>query len=195
MILGGSSIRTFILKFQFLSLEALSGFQSLITGCISSSLLISHGMRMDVNLILLFGDNVYLRFEPRRLKYVRPDEQSTLGVVSKAIYGATRLKNSSGREFSPGVFGGRASLSYFLKKGRHIYYSHRRGVRLDFIKVDRNPTLVICYPDYGVEDLSVLSSFNAKPIRISFSYNYPPNLIIIFQNHCDRLFYGGRWNC
>lgn len=179
------------MKFQFPANYALKHFSSLISNCISASLLISHGMRMDVNLILFFDDNVYLRFEPKRLKYIRPDEQSTYGVVKKAIRGALRLSPSSSREFSPGVFGGRVSFSHLLKRRGQIYYSYRRGVKLDSIRIDRNPTLVICYPDYGADDLSLLLSFRAKPIRISFTYNYPSSLIVIFQNHCDRLFYGG----
>ncbi|MCS7363899.1 MAG: hypothetical protein NDF54_00475 [archaeon GB-1867-035] len=179
------------MKFQFPADYAVRHFSSLITSSVSASLLVSHGLRLDVNLILLFDDNVYVRFEPRRLRYIRPDEQSTYGVVRKAVRGALSLASSSSKEFSPGVFGGRASFSYFLKRRGQIYYSFMRGVRLDSMEVDRNPTLVICYPNYRDDDLSLLSSFKAKPIRISFTYNYPPSLIVIFQNHCDRLFYRG----
>lgn len=177
------------MKFQYVADYAVKHFSPLISSIVSASLLISHGLRFDVNLILLFDDEVYIRFEPKRLKYIRPDEQSTCGVVRKAVRGALNFSSFSSKEFSPGVFGGRARFSSLLKRRRQIYYAYRRGVKLDSMRVDENPTLVICYPYYGEDDLSLLLSLKAKPVRISLTYNCPSSLIVLFQNHCDRLFH------
>jgi len=164
----------------------LKNFFPTVSSSISAALLISHGLRFDTKLTLFFSDQIFLRFEPRRLRYLRPDEQSTFGIVKRAILIASRRDLPRAKESTPGVFAGKGSFADFLKGGLKIMYYDLKGADLRSILIPRDFKLVIGYPSLLDEDLSLLSKYGAKPVRISVSYRNPASLIVLFNNYYDR---------
>ncbi|MCS7386540.1 MAG: hypothetical protein NDF55_07410 [archaeon GB-1867-005] len=186
MVFGGPDIREIIVKFGFSPGDGLRRYFPLISRTISASLLISHGLRLDTRLVLLFSDGLFLRFEPRRLRHLRPDEQSTYGIVRKVIVISSGRSSPQARECFPGVFAGIGGLADFLKGGVRVFYADSKGVDLKSLSCPRDFKLVIGYPDLPNEDLQLLSRFDALPVRISVSYKAPPSLIILLHNYFDR---------
>ncbi len=144
-------------------------------------------MRSNSRLILIFSDNLYLRFEPSRLRYIRPDEQSNFGIIKRVIIKASLSKLTKPREFSPGIFVGNGELIDFLKGGEEIFYHDMRGMNLLDVKLPSQFKLVLGFPSLSNNDKKVLKKINAKAIKISSSYLYPQYLILILHNHCDKL--------
>ncbi len=71
--------------------------RGLITRGIVAASFLSHDVRRDVNIYLITTDNLVLHFDTRRMRNIRPDEQSLWGVLKKA------LKKPPGRSVMVGV--------------------------------------------------------------------------------------------
>ncbi|HDJ84129.1 MAG TPA: hypothetical protein ENG44_03915, partial [Desulfurococcaceae archaeon] len=68
-----------------------------LASIISSSLLISHGIRRNVKLYVLFNKG-YLYIDGRSVKNLRPDYESMCGLVRAALSGKTRYGIVYGQE-------------------------------------------------------------------------------------------------
>lgn len=87
------------------SLDSLpgAGRLDLLARCVTSSLLLSHGIRTDVRTHLILGDEYTVTFDGESVKRLNPDERSTAALVRGAL---EQRKEAVGRmavETSPGV--------------------------------------------------------------------------------------------
>ncbi|MCD6409251.1 MAG: hypothetical protein J7L98_02770 [Candidatus Verstraetearchaeota archaeon] len=71
--------------------------RGLITRGIVAASFLSHDVRRDVDVYLITTDNLVLHFDPRKMRNIRPDEQSLWGVLRKS------LKKPPGRSVMIGV--------------------------------------------------------------------------------------------
>jgi tRNA (pseudouridine54-N1)-methyltransferase len=71
--------------FNLSDLPGSAGRLDLLCRCITSSFLISHGLRRDTELYLVLQDQLTLRLVGSRLRHLNPDERSTAALVQKAL--------------------------------------------------------------------------------------------------------------
>ncbi len=74
---------------------------------IGASLLLSHGIRRDVETILLLQGSVRIRIDGDRVKRLNPDERSTAALIRRALASLADEEVES----TPGVFASRCTLS------------------------------------------------------------------------------------
>lgn len=67
------------------SLEELASQAPLMVRCVSAALMISHGLRRDVDLALVVLNGPGIHFVTSKLRSVAPDEASLLGILKKAL--------------------------------------------------------------------------------------------------------------
>jgi tRNA (pseudouridine54-N1)-methyltransferase len=62
-----------------------AGRLDVLCRAVGASLLVSHGIRQDVETILLLRDTVRIRIDGHRVKRLNPDERSTAALIRKAL--------------------------------------------------------------------------------------------------------------
>jgi len=80
------------------------GRLDLLSRCVTSALLVSHGIREDVNVHLVLGDEVTVRFTGASLRGLHPDERSTAALIRTALEQREEAIGHIPVETSPGVF-------------------------------------------------------------------------------------------
>jgi len=87
------------------SLDALpgAGRLDLLARCVTSSLLLSHGIREDVRTHLVLGDEYTVAFDGSSVKRLNPDERSTAALVRGALEQREEAVGRMPVETSPGV--------------------------------------------------------------------------------------------
>lgn len=100
------------------SLDALpeAGRLDLLARCVTSSLLLSHGIRENVRTYLVLGDEFTVRFEGRELRGLHPDERSTAAIVRSALEEREEAIGHMDVEVSAGVYLSRLDFETVLDK-------------------------------------------------------------------------------
>lgn len=163
-----------------------TALKGVLSRCVTSSLLLSHEVRRDVDLNVFVGD-VRINFDAEEMRNIRPDEQSLLGVVSKAI----RVANTTGAKVFKGVRAKKEDLATFLadiKCAEKIFYDAEFGRSVE----PGDVTGVEC-AFFAIKDLDKfkreLVESNFKPVRFGKHKLHADQAIVLFNNFRDR---GGR---
>jgi len=80
-----------------------AGRLDLLARCVTSSLLLSHGIREDVRTHLVLGDAFTVSFDGSTLQGLHPDERSTAALVRNALDQREEAVGRMAVEPSPGV--------------------------------------------------------------------------------------------
>lgn len=146
----------------------------------------SHGMRLDVKLILLFNEDIYISFLSNMIRNLYPDMQSILGILRKA---EIKLVKSSANKYriSTGIYCGKINLNLLLHGEHKIFFNETKGPLIEKTPICDNFIFVICYPYINQKDMEFLLSRSAKPIRISSKYKLPGPILMIINNYVDKV--------
>lgn len=91
--------------FQLDDLPGAAGRIDVLCRAVGASLLVSHGIRRDVETTLLLQDQIRIRIEGRRVKRLNPDERSTAALLRRALAALSAEEVES----TPGIFVSRGS--------------------------------------------------------------------------------------
>jgi tRNA (pseudouridine54-N1)-methyltransferase len=110
---------------------------------IGASLFVSHGIRQDVETILLLQDEVQIRIDGGRVKRLNPDERSTAALLKKALGAVSEEETES----TPGIFVTKRNLSEALDR---LYQNeanpivlHEEGEPIEKFSFPTNPAFVL----------------------------------------------------
>jgi len=185
-IVKGNKARTapdFLLK----DLPGSGGRMDIMCRCLTSALLVSHGIRRDVEVILclsgppspprcirVVGDNV---------KYLSPDERSTSILIRKAL---AAYKEGEEVESTPGIFVSERSFRSILEENReNLVLLDEEGDEYDIIPFE-NPCFVIG-DHLGFDDGEKEMLKNAKiKMKVSPTILHASHCIVILHSIMDR---------
>jgi len=110
---------------------------------IGASLLVSHGIRKDVETILLLRDAVHIRILGDRVKRLSPDERSTAGLLQRALDAAADEEIES----TPGIFVSRRVLAEALDRLYQLECNpvvlHEKGEPVDAFAFPSDPAFIL----------------------------------------------------
>lgn len=89
--------------FSLDDLPGTAGRLDLLARCVTSALLLSHGIREDVRVDLVLADEFTVRFDGSRVRRLNPDERSTAALVRAALAEREEAIGHQPVETSPGV--------------------------------------------------------------------------------------------
>ncbi|NHV11876.1 MAG: hypothetical protein HA488_01470 [Candidatus Verstraetearchaeota archaeon] len=171
--------------------DTLSGlinrFPYLISSSVYSALLVSHGIRSDVKLVLHFNDPLCITFNSDRLRNLRPDMQSTIGFFRKVL--SMNLKyGRSGAEstLTTGVSYSRIDFPSLIKGSSNLFFNDDKGMWIDEVHFPKNFKFIIFYPFADPSILQLLVKLSAKPIKVASKYKLPGALLTILSNYLDK---------
>ena len=125
---------------------------------IGASLFLSHGIRRDVETILLLQNSVRIRIDGDRVKRLNPDERSTAALIRRAL-GALADEEV---ESTPGIFVSRCSLSEVIdglvEQGASPIVLDEAGLPFESSTVPRDPAFVLSdHTDFAEEEERLLA--------------------------------------
>jgi tRNA (pseudouridine54-N1)-methyltransferase len=149
-----------------------------------AALLLSHGIRSDVEAILLLRDSVRIRIAGDRVKRLNPDERSTAALIRRALRVFSEASvvsdpgvasDAAGSEVSgearhketqstPGIFVSRCTLSgildEWLERGDSPIVLHEDGVDAETYVFPSRPAFILSdHTDFTAEEERLLSDF------------------------------------
>ncbi len=185
--------------FNLNDLPGSGGRIDILTRCVNSSFFISHDLRRDVELYLIFlgGDAApkTLRLVGDELRYLNPDERSTGALLRNALVKAVEADRTGGLETSvelnstPGIYVSNKSFEDVVKgcaEKSEIVYLKEDGQNitdLDLSKTGQDLTFVLG-DDKGMtdEEEKILAPYS--PVTVSLSPT------VLHADHCIILVHG-----
>jgi len=138
---------------------------------IGASLLLSHGIRRDVETILLLQNSVRVRIDGSRVKRLNPDERSTAALIRRALDvladAGSDASGEAGRDetqSTPGIYVSRCTLleaiDESVEQGAFPIVLDADGVAFESSRFMRGPAFVLSdHTDFTDEEERVLSGF------------------------------------
>lgn len=110
---------------------------------IGASLFLSHGIRRDVETILLLQNAVQIRIVGEDVKHLNPDERSTAALIKRALETLAEKEVES----TPGIHVSRRSLAEALDRLYQLEANpivlHERGDPIDTFSFPPNPAFIL----------------------------------------------------
>jgi len=138
---------------------------------VATSLLLSHGIRRDVETILLLRNEVRLRFLGNRVKRLNPDERSTAALIRRALAAlddaGSDVSDKAGHEeieSTPGIYVAPSTLAgtidELIDRGASLAVLDENGRPFESFPLGRDPALILSdHADFLEEEERVLEGF------------------------------------
>jgi tRNA (pseudouridine54-N1)-methyltransferase len=174
--------------FSLEDIPGTSGRIDILCRCINSAFVLSHGIRRDVRVYLIFRGGpapktVHLR--GRDLRHLNPDERTTAALLKKAL---ALEADSEWSRSTPGIFvrtGDLANLevfgegtTYYLREDGSDYRGLSSAVDGTFVLGD--------HIGLSEEDEAFLASVGAKIVSVGPKSLHADHCIVLINNELDR---------
>ncbi len=144
-------------EFTLNDLPGSGGRLDVLCRAVGASLFVSHGIRRDVEAVLLIQDTVQIRIVGDRVRRLNPDERSTAALLQQAL----RQAGSEEVEASPGIFVSQRALSGALDRldqvGAHPILLHEDGDPFDPAAMPADPAFILSdHVDFTDDELKTM---------------------------------------
>lgn len=160
----------------------LSEEAGLITRFVVGALLLSHGARTDVRVIVLFDGEKCVSFEGNSMRNVRPDEQSLSGILRA---GLKRLGGAGSGRVMQGINAYSRPFEEYLKEARRtrFFYGGAGGKATNF---SSDFVAVFQYPIMSRQMEDELRRHGFSPVRLSERALSADQAVVVLNNMVDR---------
>jgi tRNA (pseudouridine54-N1)-methyltransferase len=166
-----------------------AGRLDLLTRCVTSSLLLSHGIREDVRTHLVLSDAFTVSFDGSAVQRLNPDERSTAALVRGALEQREEAVGRMAVEPSPGVSLTRVGLDGTLDAVADdgpVCLLHEDGTSAAELDPPADPVFVLSdHRDFGEAELSVLDEHADRRVMLSPQRLHADQAITVAHNWLD----------
>lgn len=170
----------------------LGGRWDLLARCVTSGLLLSHGLRRDTEVVLVLGagpEPRTIRIEGARIQGLNPDERSTLALLSRALE-ADPVKDYE-ESPHPGLWTSRRGLAAVLDRARGegplLWLDAEAPEALPAETRTGGRTFVLSdHRDFTVEERDLLRVSGARPARIGPRVLQADQCIVVAHHWLDE---------
>jgi tRNA pseudouridine-54 N-methylase len=153
-----------------------------VTRFVVGALLVSHGARRDVRVMVFFDGSRCISFDGGSMRNVRPDEQSLSGILKAG------LKKIDGRGSCRVMQGINAYTEKFEEyldgvRSMKIFY---RGAGGRDVSLEDDFTAVFQHPEMSEEVERLLISRGFTPVRLGRGPLPPDQAVVMLSNRADR---------
>jgi tRNA (pseudouridine54-N1)-methyltransferase len=170
-----------------------AGRLDVLCRCVTSALLLSHGVREDSRVWLVFGDSCSVRFEGSEIRRLNPDERSTAALIRGALEEYGEAIGHMDAESSPGVFVSRRGLEAVLEEMESrgsgettVVALHEAGTPIADLDVPTDPIFVLSdHRDLTEREADLLAKRADERVRLSPRKLHANHAITIAHNYLD----------
>jgi len=154
----------------------------IVTRFVVGALLLSHGTRTDVRVIVFFDSEKCVSFEGNSMRNVRPDEQSLSGILRA---GLKRLGGAGSGRVMQGINAHLKPFEEYLKEARHarLFYGGAGGKVTNF---NSDFVAVFQYPSMSRQMEDDLCRHGFLPMHLSERVLSPDQAVVVLNNTVDR---------
>ena len=177
-------------EFKLDDLCGSTGRLDILLRCVNSAFFLSHGIRRDVEIILmLLGEPnppKTIRINGSEVKYLNPDERSTAALIRNALL----QKGEGERKCSPGIYVSERSYSEVLSnmsKESKMYYLREDGEDIRVANLAPDSTFVLGDDqDLTKAEEDILMTYEPKRLSLGPISYHADHCVTLVNNELDR---------
>ncbi|WP_158855654.1 tRNA (pseudouridine(54)-N(1))-methyltransferase TrmY [Halorhabdus sp. CUG00001] len=176
-------------EFSLDDLPGSAGRLDVLCRCLNAAFFRSHGIREDVRVRLVLGDEFTLRLEGRELQGLNPDERSTAARIRSTLERRDEAIGHQAVETSPGIYLSRRGVEAALRDAAaegQLLQLHEDGTPIIDGGVPADPVFVLSdHQDFTDAEQGLLEELNARRIRLGPTAVHADHAITVAQNYLD----------
>ena len=188
IVLGHRAITS--AEFKLDDLCGSTGRLDILLRCVNSAFFLSHGVRRDVEIILLLlgepNPPKTIRINGSEVKYLNPDERSTAALIRNALL----QKGEGERKCSPGIYVSERSYPEVLSnlsKESTIYYLREDGEDIRSTSLGSKCTFVLGDDqDLTKAEEEILMAYEPRKVSLGPISYHADHCITLVNNELDR---------
>ena len=169
-------------------LPGAAGRLDVLCRCVSSALFLSHGIRDDVEVFLVLGDEVTVRIDSRDLQYMSPDERNVASLLKKALEAKAQAIGHREAESTPGIHVSKRGFEAVLEEAVSgtVVELHEDGAPLADVEPPEDPTFVLSdHQDFTEAEASLLAEASDQRVRVGPAVLHADHTITVAHNYLD----------
>jgi tRNA (pseudouridine54-N1)-methyltransferase len=171
------------------ALPSEAGRLDVLCRCLTSALVLSHGLREDVRAHLVLQDEFTVHFEGSDLRNFNPDERSTAALVRKALEHREEAVGHVAAESSPGVSISRTGFETVLDEAAAegtVVQLHADGDPVTDLDPPSDPVFVLSdHRDFTADEAELLADAADERVSLSPERLHADHAITVAHNYLD----------
>jgi tRNA (pseudouridine54-N1)-methyltransferase len=174
-------------EFPLDDLPGAAGRLDVLCRCVSAALFRSHGIRDDVEVYLVLGDEVTVRIDAAQLRYMSPDERNIAGLLKQALEAKDRAIGHREAESTPGIHVSTRGFEPVLNDvDGTVVELHEDGTPLADLEPPENPVFVLAdHEDFTDEEAALLADRSDRRVRVAPEILHADHTITVAHNYLD----------
>jgi len=121
-----------------------AGRLDVLCRCVNAAFLLSHGLREDVELFLVFQDRLTLRLRGSELRYLNPDERNIAALLRSGLEATEDAVGMMEAESTPGIYASKRGFEAVVSElGGTLIQLHEDGEPVTDIDPPADPAFVL----------------------------------------------------
>ncbi|AAG20154.1 MULTISPECIES: tRNA (pseudouridine(54)-N(1))-methyltransferase TrmY [Halobacterium] len=168
-------------------LPGAAGRLDVLCRCVSAALFVSHGIRDDVEVFLVLGDEVTVRIDAGAVQYMHPDERNVAGLLKQALDAKTEAIGHQEASSSPGIHVSKRGFEAVLDAvSGPVVALHEDGDALAAVDPLADPVFVLSdHRDFTAAEASLLADASDHRVRVGPTVLHADHAITVAHNHLD----------
>jgi tRNA (pseudouridine54-N1)-methyltransferase len=168
-------------------LPGAAGRLDVLCRCVSSALFLSHGIRDDVEVFLVLGDEVTVRIDSRELQYMSPDERNVASLLKKALDATDQAIGHREAESTPGIHVSKRGFEAVMDAvSGTVVELHENGAPLADVEPPEDPTFVLSdHRDFTEAEASLLAERSDQRVRVGPEVLHADHTVTVAHNYLD----------
>ena len=166
-----------------------AGRLDVLSRCVTAALLLSHDIREDVRVRLVFRDAITVRFEGSRLRRLNPDERSTAALIRDALADREEAVGRRAAETSPGVLVSRLGFKSTLADaadGGTVVHLDQSGEPVADVPVPADPVFVLSdHVEFTDRETKLVDEAATETVRLGPESLHADQAITVAHNYLD----------
>ena len=180
-------------EFSLSDLAGGAGRLDVLCRCVGAAFFLSHGLREDVRVHLVVGDEFTIRFEGSELRRLYPDVRTIASRIRDALRQREDAIGHQPADVSAGMelyrMGFEATLERVAREGT-VVELHEAGTPLVEAKPPSDPIFVLSdHHDFTTEEAALLANYGEKRLRVGPEILHADQTITVTHNWLDTAGY------
>ncbi|MFB6094706.1 MAG: tRNA (pseudouridine(54)-N(1))-methyltransferase TrmY [Halanaeroarchaeum sp.] len=175
-------------EFSLDDLPGGAGRLDVLARSVAAAILVSHDVRRDTRIVLVFDDRVAIRIEGSEVRYMSPDERNVAGLLRSALESAEAAIGHQEVESTPGIYVSTRGLEAVISdlRGATVLQLHEEGDPVASVDPPANPAFVLSdHRDFTAAEGDLLASAADRSVSLSPEVLHADQAITVAHNWLD----------
>ncbi len=165
------------------------GRMDILCRCVGASLLTSHALRPNVRIYLLLQNQITIRIESSKIRYLHPDERCIAALIKKALEKAEEAVGHIELESTPGIYVSKRNLRSLLnsvnQSGTFIHLDES-GLSSQTFVFPPEPIFILSdHQNFSPPELDILKEYTQTTLNLGPVSLHADQSIIVSHNLLD----------